>query len=245
MLSIIIPTLNEEKYIARTVSSLKAGLNLPHEIIITDGHSHDGTVTIAKTAGADQAVVHDGQSKQTIAAGRNAGAAVASGEFLIFIDADCTIPEINHFFDKIVHHFERDPELVAVNVAIRVEPGQETWADWMVYNLFNDYLWFVNNILHYGMAAGEFQMIRRSAFEKLHGYNPTLVAAEDIDLFARLSKIGRVRYEKGLKVYHSGRRAHKVGWPKLLSLWFLNAVSMNLRGKAWSQSWGGDVTTSS
>ncbi len=238
MISIIIPTLNEEKFISQTVKSLKAALTAyPYEIVVTDGLSKDRTAELAREAGADKVIVHDGSHRQTIAEGRNAGAAVATGDFLIFMDADCSIPGPDFFFDKILKHFERDPGLTAVNVAIRVLPGAETFWDWVIYNLFNDYLWFVNDVLHIGMGAGEFQMIRRRAFDQVGGYNPALVAAEDIDLFGRISKIGKVRYEKGLKVYHTGRRVHKVGWPKLLLQWNMNTIYMKLFGHAWTGEW--------
>ena len=52
MLSIIIPTREEEKAIGATISRLKSGLTLPHEIIVSDGHSSDRTVEIAKSFGA-------------------------------------------------------------------------------------------------------------------------------------------------------------------------------------------------
>jgi glycosyltransferase involved in cell wall biosynthesis len=236
VISIIIPTLKEELIIEKTLSTLKNGMTLPHEIIVTDGGSTDRTVELARKY-ADKVVVHTETRRQTIAEGRNMGARVATGEFVVFIDADCTIHEQDKFFDKILGLFEHDPKLVAVNVAIRVLPENETLADWVVTNLFNDYLWFVNEVLRIGMGAGEFQMVRKSVFDRIAGYNEKLVASEDIELFARLSKEGHVHYQKGLKVLHTGRRAHKIGWPKLLSLWILNSLSMQFRGKAFVGEW--------
>ena len=237
MLSIIIPTLNEEKFIDHTVRAFHSLISINHEVIVTDGLSSDRTVEIARAAGADKIIVHDGSHRQTIAEGRNAGAKAAVGDFVVFTDADCSIPGMDIFFGKILKHFERDPKLVAVNVAIRVLPGAETFFDWAIYNLFNDYLWFVNNVLHIGLAAGEFQMVRRTTFDHIGGYNEKLVASEDVDLFSRLTRVGHVRYEKGLKVYHTGRRAHKIGWPRLLWQWNINTIYMKLTGRAWSGEW--------
>ena len=238
MISIIIPTLNEESVLEKTLTSLRRGFTIPHEIIITDGHSKDRTIEIAKRLGA-KVVEHDGSYRQTIAEGRNAGAAAmdSSSKFAAFIDADCTIMEPDKFFGQILAHFERDPKLVAVNVAIRVLPEFETLSDKIIFSSFNRYLNFVNNFLHLGISAGEFQMIRREAFEKVGGYDPKLVAAEDVDMFRKLNSVGQVRFETGLTIYHTGRRAHKIGWPKLLSLWILNPVMMGLRGKAFSKEW--------
>lgn len=235
MISIIIPTLNEESVIEKTLKSLQR-LSLPHKVIITDGKSKDRTIEIARGLGAT-VVEYTGTARQTIAEGRNDGAKAAEGEFVAFMDADCIIREPDAFFGKILEHFKRDPRLVAVNVAIRVLPEYETLADKLVFSGFNLYLKLMNNILHLGMSAGEFQMIRKEVFDRLGGYNPKLVASEDVDLFARLSKIGRVRCEPGLTIYHTGRRAHKIGWPKLLSLWIGNSISMMIRRKAIVKEW--------
>jgi glycosyltransferase involved in cell wall biosynthesis len=239
MISIIIPTLNEESVIEKTLTSLKKTLTtIPYEIIISDGKSKDRTVEIARSHGA-KVVVHDKDYRQTIAEGRNAGAAAMSPEstFAVFMDADCTIFNGDSFFDLIFAHFKRDPKLVAVNVAIRVLPQFETFADKVIFTMFNDYLWLANNIFHFAVSAGEFQMIRQSSFEQVNGYNPKLVAAEDVDLFRRLAKIGNVRFEKELTIFHTGRRAHKIGWPKLLYLWVANPLWMMIRGKAVSTEW--------
>ena len=80
-------------------------------------------------------------------------------------------------------------------------------------------------------------MIRKDAFDRLGGYNGRLAASEDIELFSRLAKAGHVRYEKGLVIYHTGRRAHKIGWLRLLSLWFLNSVFMVVKGRAFVKEW--------
>ncbi len=104
MISIIIPTKNEESVIEKTLTSLKNNLSLPHEIIVTDGASTDKTVEIAKKY-ADKVVEHAGPERQTIAAGRNAGAAVAAGDFLAFMDADCSVTHSGEFFATALEDF--------------------------------------------------------------------------------------------------------------------------------------------
>jgi glycosyltransferase involved in cell wall biosynthesis len=237
MISIIIPTLNEESVIEKTLLSLKR-LTLPHEVIISDGNSKDKTIEIAQRL-ADKVIVHTTPERQTIAAGRNAGADARSADckYVIFIDADCQIMEPDRFFTKMIADFDQDPKLVAANVAIRVLPEFETLPDKLIFSSMNEYMWFVNNVLHLAVSAGEFQMFRNETFKAIGGYDPKLVAAEDVDIFQRMSKIGKVRFEKGLTIYHTGRRAHKIGWPKLLSLWIINPVWMMIRGKALSSEW--------
>jgi glycosyltransferase involved in cell wall biosynthesis len=236
MISIIIPTLNEESVLENTLKSLKEKLTLPHEIIITDGHSTDKTVEIAHKY-ADKVVVFNGNYRQTIPEGRNDGAKVAVGDFFIYIDADCHILDPNNFFSQALAFFETHPKYVAMTVSIRVLPQYETWADKIVFISLNTYFWFLNSVFGFGISAGEFQMIRSDVFKSINGYNPKLIASEDVDLFNRLSKIGKIKFNHDLTIYHTGRRAHKIGWPKLLYLWMRNTMTMFVSGKAHSKEW--------
>lgn len=235
MISIIIPTLNEEKVIGLTVAGLKSKFSIPHEIIVSDGKSTDRTVETARLAGAT-VVAYSGTTRQTIAQGRNDGARIAKGEFLVFLDADCSIKDPEKFFQVALKNFA-DPKLTGLVPWIKVLPEMATWADRLVYAVFNSYLWLINNLLGLGVSGGEFQMMRQSDFQKIGGYNETLVASEDMELLGRLSKLGKVKLDRKLVVYHTGRRAHKVGWPKLLRLWMANSISMMTRKRAYSKEW--------
>lgn len=236
MISIIFPTLNEEAFLDETLRGLNSMLTLPHEIIISDGKSTDKTVEIARRLNA-KVVEYTGEARQTIAMGRNAGAAAATGDFYVFMDADCHLFNPDRFFKIALEYFDKHPESVALTVSIRVYPESETIADMVVFIIFNSYLQLMNNVFNLGIAAGEFQMIRADAFKKIGGYNDKLVASEDVDLFFRLSHIGHIGFLHKLKVFHSGRRAHKVGWPKLISIWIGNTLSMWTRGRAMSKEW--------
>ena len=83
-ISIIIPTLNEEKYIERCLKSLKNQSFRNFEIIVSDSYSTDDTVKIAKKYGAKVVLT----KKTGPAAGRNEGARKAKGSILVFLDAD-------------------------------------------------------------------------------------------------------------------------------------------------------------
>ncbi|HZS42965.1 MAG TPA: glycosyltransferase [Candidatus Paceibacterota bacterium] len=236
MISIIIPTLNEEKVLEETLQSLKRNLTLPHEIIISDGGSSDKTVSIAKKY-TRKVAVYSGVSRQTIAAGRNAGAAMASGDYLIFLDADCQLENADIFLRKAQGHFEDDPDLTALTTNLRVFAQLETLADRFIFELVNLKIRLMNNYFGVGESVGEFQMIRRSAFQVVGGFRNDLVANEDFNMFNRLSKIGHTFFEPNLIVYHTGRRAHQIGWPKLLSLWMLNYFYFLIFDRAYSKEW--------
>ena len=237
MISIIIPTLEEEKVIGRTLSLLKSQLTIPHEIIVSDGGSKDNTVNIAKEL-ADKVVVYDKDARQTIAQGRNDGARVARGDFFVFIDADCVIPNPDTFFRLAISRFQNEQTLVALTAHFRFFPEAETFADRVVLRSRDFAVRLRNNILRKGdCAGGEFQMVRKDAFVTIGGYRQDLVTLEDRDLFIRLAKIGRTMSDPELVVFHSGRRAHAVGWPRLIGMFFVNMFSFYLRGRLLSKEW--------
>ena len=89
MLSIIIPTLNEEYHLPLLLSSIKEQQKDPpdYEIIIADAGSKDKTLEIAKSFGCK--ITKGGLP----AKGRNEGAKIAQGDLLLFLDADTILPE--------------------------------------------------------------------------------------------------------------------------------------------------------
>lgn len=236
MLSIIIPTLNEEKIIDRTLRSLRRLDAVDYELIISDGHSSDRTVEIAKKY-ADKVVEHDGQTRQTIGQGRNAGAAEAMGDILLFLDADVFIPDINEFAVKAINLFEQNHKLAGLTVFLKVLPEHVTLSDKFFFGAVNRVHQFFNNFLHTGTASGEFMMIRASTFRQVGGFSPTLVMGEDNDLFKRLSQIGETRIESGLYVMHTSRRAHQTGWLPLLFTWLGNTAWSKITKRSFSKEW--------
>jgi glycosyltransferase involved in cell wall biosynthesis len=237
MLSIIIPTYNEEKLIATTLSTLEATLSLPHEIIVSDGGSTDRTVELAKSH-ASKIVTASAPGRPTVSQGRNAGARIAAaGDFYIFLDADCAIPEPDRFFTRALSCFAADPQLVGLSVCLRGFPAEETLGDKIVLGIANLALRFWNNVLNRGHAFGAFQMIRQDAFKQLGGYRADLVTAEDGDMFRRLAKIGRIGIAPDLTVFHSRRRNTEIGWTRQFLTAAVNFTSVRIRDRAVSKQW--------
>ena len=242
MISIVIPTYNEKDAIEGALTQFDS-LTLPHEIIVTDDKSTDATAEIARKY-ADIVLVPESKHI-SISANRNDGVRHSHGDMLVFIDADSRIKEPEVFFGRALKHFDENPKLVALTGSLHVSPELETFGDKIVYAGFNIVHRVKNNILHMGEAPGRFQMMRLSAFDKVNGYREDLITREDGDMFARLSKIGSTTYDPKLEVLHSGRRAHAIGWPKLLSIWMVEtfwvAAFGTTRSKNWERWWEKDA----
>jgi len=221
MISFIIPVLNEEKIIEKTLKWISE-YDGEKEIILSDGRSTDKTIEIAKKY-TDKIVVYSGTVRQTISDARNLGASVAKGDYLAFVDADVSIKNPNEFFKTALNYFKENDKMVAVTGYIKVLPEYETKVDKIIFTCFN-YMWiFVSNVLHIGAAFGEFQLIKTDVFRKLKGYDKKHIGGEDHEMFRRLARAGKTFYSRELMVYHTGRRAHKIGWPRLLFNWGLAA----------------------
>jgi hypothetical protein len=80
-------------------------------------------------------VIFSGPGRQTIAQGRNDRAKTARGDFFIFLDADCIIPEPDRFFTQALSQFRKYPNLVALTAYLRVFPAKETFGDKLVMAL--------------------------------------------------------------------------------------------------------------
>jgi glycosyltransferase involved in cell wall biosynthesis len=235
-ISVIIPAFQEAGRLPNILSQFTPALRGRHgiEVIVSDGGSADGTVAIARSC-ADVVVEHRGPRRQTIAEGRNRGADVARGTVLVFLNADVTIADPDALFDAVAGAF-RGGRVVAAACRVMVDPAEETPFDRRFHTAFNGWCRLLSS-LGVGMARGECQAVSAELFRKAGGYNETLAAAEDYDLFRRLALKGQIRFLSGVTVYESPRRYRSLGYPRVLWLWFTNALSVTFRGRARSDEW--------
>lgn len=235
VVSIVIPTLREERFLERTLRNFD-DLKIRHEIIISDGGSTDSTLNIARRY-TDKVIVWDQPHRQTFGEAKNAGAALARGTFLVFIDADVIIPEPEKFFTEMLAEFNRKQKLVALTVPLKPLAENRSLVDAFLCAPLNWYYVLLNNILHTGNASGEFQMMRAEVFKKIGGFSERLAAGEDNDVFRRLAKHGRTFSYWRLCARHSLRRPHKLGWLRTYGIWIRNGLSVRMRGKAAYKEW--------
>ncbi len=221
----------------KILKNLRQISSFDYEIIVSDGGSKDKTREIA-SGYADKVVVYSGTKRQTIGQAKNLGAKQAAGEFLVFLDADIYVPEPDKFFARALKHFEGDGRLVALSGWLRVFPEMETFGDKIGYGILTNWSLVVNNnILRTGAGCGEFAMIRARDFNKVGGYREDLAVDEDQDLPRRLVKIGRTKTDPQLLLFHTGRRPHAIGWPRLLWQWTTNWLSLVLLNHSADTEW--------
>jgi len=234
--SFIVPTLNEGSVLERVLHSLRECTAVPYEIVVSDGGSTDETLTIAHRI-ADKVIEWKEPARQNIAMGRNAGAQHASGDILVFIDADVFIPDINQFFLHVRGRFECDPHLTGLIPRLEVLPENRTITDTVFAAFFNLFNLVMNNVLKSPTAPGELQVIPADVFKKLGGYDERIVQCEDMDMFMRLGRIGKTRLDPKLLVFHTGRRAHKIGWLRLVFQWTMNGMMVKFYNRSVSKEW--------
>lgn len=235
-LSIIIPTLNEEKLISKILSvfdsDFKSKFNA--EIIISDGGSTDDTIQLITNV-VDKVVVHKDDVRQNISRGRNQGALNSTGDVLVFLNADTYIEESGFFFDTVLNILRND-DFVAIAFPIKVFKDQERFFDKFFHNFYNFYVGLLNKT-GVGMGRGECHIIKRDYFEKLGGYDENLYAGEDYDLYKRLRQKGKIAFAKNLTVFESPRRYRKLGYPKVIYNWLINSLFVTLFKKSVSKEW--------
>ena len=235
MISFVIPAFNENDIIADTILRLREGAKeIPHEIILSDDGSADKTAGTASKY-ADAVIKYGGEVPKTIGAARNRGARAARFPILVFLDSDVRIRDPQVFLKKAIEHFESNSQFVALAVSVRVYPETETWADRIIFAI-SDIYFRIAHFLGHGLAQ-KCMIVRREAFQRIGGFNESLVAAEDLDLFLRLSKAGRTAFDASMRVYFSGRRAHKLGWPALLWQWWRDSLWLLLFRRSYSRRW--------
>lgn len=237
LISVIIPTRNEEKLLARCLEQFTPHLRGRYglEVIVSDGGSSDNTIGIA-AAFADFIATHDDPRRQTIAEGRNRGAQLSNAAILLFINADTIFSDTELFLERAVQRFAVDQSLAAIATRVEVCPDERILSDKLFHGFFNRYVHLLNNI-GLGMGRGECQIVRREAFEALDGYNNAMVAGEDFDLYRRLRSIGRIRYDRSLLIFESPRRYRKYGYAKVYGEWIRNGFAVLIKHKSVSQIW--------
>jgi uncharacterized protein len=191
-ISVILPACNDAAHIEASIQSVQAGH--PHEVLVVDGGSVDGTQSIATTAGAKVLSSRPGRARQM-----NAGAARATGNTLLFLHSDTCLPAD---WARVVQETLEQPHVSAGAFALRIReafPGRrliEQAATLRSRHLQSPY-------------GDQGLFLRRSLFEELGGF-ADLPIMEDYELTQRLKALGRIVTVKA-GATTSGRRWCRLG----------------------------------
>lgn len=214
MLSIIIPTLNEEKYLPRLLSSLKRqqGIeNVSYEVIVADAGSTDRTRAVASQYGCQ--IVRGGLP----ARGRNQGAGAAQGSLCLFLDADVELPE--DFLRNTLNEFYRR-KLASASFSLK----PKRWSARLLFDIFyNIPAVFMEHILPHGSMG---ILVRRTSFDAVGGFDETVKLAEDHWFVRQTARIGRFGIIRSTCLIVSLRRFWTDGWLRTAFTYLLCELHM-------------------
>ena len=208
--SVIIPTLNEEKLLPHLLQDLQNQDFTDFEVIVADAGSKDKTVQIAKRFGAK--VVKGGIPS----VGRNAGARAATGEYLIFIDADTRIPR--DFLKTLAELFNtKEYDIILMPVTFKKFSYENYGA---IANLASKIVGPLMTAFYTSMRIFKkpflgvgIMSIRRDLFEKLNGFDKSLTYGEDRDLIKRAQAQGA---KLGFFPYNLTTSARRAATPRAI-----------------------------
>ncbi|MDQ3100306.1 MAG: TIGR04283 family arsenosugar biosynthesis glycosyltransferase [Bacteroidota bacterium] len=174
MISVIIPTYNEEGYIGATVGAVlrAARKDLLAEVIVVDGGSTDGTTKEAEAAGARVITsLRKGRAVQM-----NVGAENAQGTILYFLHADSIPP--GGFTQRII-----DDARETIAGCFRLRFDHRHW-------FLRANCWFTRFDIQAFRYGDQSLFVKADAFQRTDGFNEQLVIFEDNEIITRLKKIG-------------------------------------------------------
>lgn len=209
-IAVVIPTLNEERVLSRTLLAVRQ-LRFD-EVVLVDGDSRDRTVSIAQgqlqglsLQPATVMVSEQGRGRQM-----NAGARATRSGVLLFLHADTLLPpETRTEIERVLEN----PKYVGGRFDVRFEDDRG-WA-WLISRLIN---W---RSRWSGIATGDQALfVRRSAFDDLGGF-ADVPLMEDLELARRLKRAGSIAALRA-KVTTSFRRWERQGALRtILQMWLL------------------------
>lgn len=180
-LSIIIPALNEEKYLPRLLKSLKFNLkNVKAEVIIVDANSKDNTIKLAKKSSIKGLRIFI--TKKGAAHQRNYGARKARAPLLLFLDADVVLPR--NFLRKALDEINERKIDVA---ACYSKPDKKKFFEFCAFSLANLWIKIFEKIKPFGQSC---YFSKKELFKKLKGLDPSLSFGEDSEYMERAKKSG-------------------------------------------------------
>jgi glycosyltransferase involved in cell wall biosynthesis len=214
VLSFIVPAFNEELELPSTIAAIgvaAASANQDYELIVVDDASTDATAEIARKAGAQLVSIN----RRQIAAARNAGANIARGEILFFVDADTRI-NVAHIVDALA---ALKDGVVGGSARVAADGAIPLWG--RIFLTVFCAIYFANNL-----GAGAFLFTTRKNFDAVGGFDEQLFIGEEVYFSLAMKKLGRFKILRE-PILTSGRKLRMYSAGKILS----QSFSIAIRGR--------------
>ena len=189
LISVLIPTRNEEKYLPFLLKSIKAQTYKNYEIIIGDYMSVDNTILIARKYGAKVIKCH----KKGMAAGKNAALNIAKGEIISFVDADFILSK--RLFESVVKMFRKEKDVVGIEPRSALNPRSIRKDRLPYFRMAVRIINILKRFSYHTKAPFAFGCVfcRASAVKRAGRFKEHLLIIEDKDFYSRLRKYGRFK----------------------------------------------------
>ena len=217
LITIIIPSYNEEKYIYNTLKFIS---NQQFEgkikVIIADGNSSDGTLSKVFRAKNDFKNLNIKLIKGgSVSYGRNEGAKLVKTPYIIFIDADSILIENDIFLETLKY---KDTHSIITCKQTSLSTNLKSELIWKSFN-------FIREIMPESFSTGCYFFIHTNVFNKLGGFDETLSNSEDFWLSKQIPK----KYFKIIDrhVGQDDRRFKKMGYLNFIYITIKNYLNKN------------------
>ena len=205
-ISIIIPTLNEERFLPRLLKNLASQTSKDFEVIVVDGKSSDKTVQKASQymKKIPLSIVHS--DIKNVSHQRNLGAQFSKGDYLFFLDADSQIS--NQCMKQLIEAIRKYRYFI---YQLTLVPESQKYPNKVFFNVINYSVELSQNI-NQPMSNGGSMVIHKALFKQLNGFDEKVFLSEDHDIVKRAYMIGvRAKYLKHVDIVFSLRRFQRDG----------------------------------
>jgi len=226
VVSIIIPSKNEQEYIEGCLESIKNQTFKDYEIIVVDSGSDD-TAKIAKkyTKRVYQ------EKKAGPAAARNKGARLAKGSIFVFSDADCRFKE--DFLQTVCDRFQKP---IGGGICRLSAYDYEKRSNAILYEMINTVAKTLIS-MRFIITSGSCFVYTRDAFFRAGGFDERLLTNEDHDLARKVGKMSKFDVFDDIVVETSARRLKRWGFLKTTRIYVKSALLYFMAGKTLKEYW--------
>jgi glycosyltransferase involved in cell wall biosynthesis len=239
LVSVVIPCYNQARFLGEAIESVSAQTYPRVEIIVVDDGSTDDT---AEVWALYPSVHYVRQENQGLAAARNRGLRESHGDFLVFLDADDRL--LPAAVERGVYHLSNSPESAFVSGRYRyIKEDGTVLHEYSQDPAGPDPYTSLLRGNYIGMHATV--TYRREVIEAEGGFNPSLAACEDYDLYLRIARKYPVSVHENLVAEYRQHSQNMSRDPKLMLKTVLSVLDSNWRyaraNRNYRQAYGAGV----